>query len=213
MIKYGLISEVDARCLEKTIDLIVKELDGSVINITEIGLFNSETSYGVKCYIDSKPGIGCYFTGIDNEKDKPINPPAWMRFIKGNSNEVYNQLEDNSQHLIFVDGCHCFAHVISDFFCYADKVKVGGFLAFHDAGKHIKPFKDFQHGDISDRDAYISVRRALERVGLFKDIGYDMLPGGYVSSRKTGGNGFQLIFDEADEANEAGGICVFQRMK
>jgi len=28
----------------------------------------------------------------------------------------------------------------------------------------------------------------------------------------TGSFGFELIFDEADETNEAGGICVFKKI-
>lgn len=214
MTKYGLISETDARCLEKTMDLIMSENRGGTLRITEIGLYNCATIDGMYKYIRSKGGEGI-FTGIDNEKDKPIENDQlfWLKFIKGNSSEVYNQIEDNSQHLIFVDGCHCFAHVVSDFFCYADKVKVGGYMAFHDTGKHIKQFKDFQHGDKDNPDAYISVRKALDRIGLFSenvtiktDVGTTKE---WVGSRQFG---WKLILDEADENDEAGGICVLKKL-
>jgi hypothetical protein len=207
MIKYGLISETDARTLEKTIDLICRDIYGT-INVTEVGLYNCETSNGISDYTWQQHKVRINYTGIDCEKDKLIHPPDWMHFIRGNSNEVYNQLEDNSQHLIFVDGCHCFAHVVSDFFCYAQKVKRGGYIAFHDTGRHIKPFKDFQHGDKENPDAYISVRKALLNIGLFGDVEIETED----TSHRGSLTQWELIFDEADETDEAGGICVFKKL-
>lgn len=206
----GLISEMDANVLNKTINLVVKEFDDEEICITEIGLYNCDTSRGI---VDCLPDDRLHkYIGIDNEKDKKVNFPPWMDAIIGDSTEVYHKLPDNSQHLIFVDGDHSFAGVVADFFCYAPKVKVGGYIAFHDTGKHIKPFKDFQHGDKSNPDAYISVRKSLNSIGLFRDAGYDLFADGTVSPRYLGAHGFRLIFDEADENNEAGGICVFKKI-
>jgi hypothetical protein len=215
-IKYGLISETDACCLEKIMDFICEEFPKDSLEFTEIGIYSGETGFGMTKYFTRK-GMASWWIGIDNLKDgqevlyKPDN------FIVGNSNEVYNQIEDNSQHLIFIDGCHCFAHVVSDFFCYADKVKVGGYLAFHDAGKHIKPFKDFQHGDKTNPDAYISVRKALTKIGLFDFV---ETVNGEIKDEKDISleveyaiiSGWELIFDEADETNEAGGFCVFKKL-
>lgn len=250
-IKYGLISRTDAACLERTIDLICNENHGE-LNICEIGIFDGQTARGIYEHVTKKQygSIGsakgslakvlnykCNYTAIDNNKDKEVlRPFPECNLIIGNSNEVYNQLEDNSQHLIFVDGCHCFAHVISDFFCYADKVKVGGYMAFHDTGKHIKPFKDFQHGDKDNPDAFISVRKALTKIELFK-----MQKGYFIDAEKLEKVDFeatqkkidelkelgnqigilpmehdkkqwQLIYDVADETNEAGGITVFKKL-
>lgn len=215
MIKYGLISETDARCLEKTIDIIALHNPGQVINITEIGIFDGQTARGLYEYTKSKQygGLGenqdspmqlfnyqCNYTAIDNNKDKEVLLPfPECRMIIGNSTEVYNQISDESQHLIFVDACHCFAHVVSDFFCYAPKVKVGGYMVWHDTGKHIKPFKDLQHGDKNNPDAYISVRKALEKLGLLNEW-------------KRDPDEWELVFDEADEANEAGGVCIFKKL-
>lgn len=217
-IKYGLISETDARILEKTIDLILNEfpeireaaksspIPSNPICITEIGLFDCGTATGLFSYLSTKCSI--QYTGIDNEKDKPIIPPNWMNLIIGNSNEVYNQLEDNSQHLIFFDGDHSKIGLISDFFAYADKIKVCGYAAFHDTGKHIKQFKDFQHGDKENSDAYISVRKALQTIGLlepFINSNYKNVEGGIYDQ-------WELVFDEADIENPAGGICVFKKL-
>lgn len=216
-IKYGLISQTDARTLEATIDLIHNH-EKVGINITEIGLFNCGTAMGLVEYATSK-GLVVKYTGIDNEKDKPVeNIPQWMNFIKGNSNEVYNQIEDNSQHLIIVDGLHTFAGVVSDFFCYAPKVKVGGLICFHDTGKHIDPLSGWQGvGFENDPDFCLGgVRKALESIGLFEYekegvvhwVGYDEW--GENENRRI--KNWDLVFDEADINDEAGGFTVFQKL-
>ena len=202
MPKYGLISETDANTIEKTIDLICNEFSEDYISITEIGLFNCETSAGIMEYLKQKKR-GWNYTGIDNEKDKSIVPLESMNFIKGSSNEVYQELEDNSQHMIFFDGCHCFTHVVSDFLNYCTKVKVGGYILFHDTGLQIEPFNGYQHGDNDKCDSYVSVRRALYSVGL--------LGKHYIYHNSQQGK-WQLVFDEADKTDEFGGICVFKKL-
>lgn len=211
MIEYGLISKVDSDTIENTLDLAYNEFN-CTLNITEVGLFNCLTSVGINDYMWEKYKCGVNYTGIDNEKDKKIIPPHWMNLIKGNSNEVYNQLKDESQHFLFLDACHCFSHVVSDFFCYAPKVKVGGYLLFHDTGEHIKPFKDFQHGDKENPDAYISVRKALDSMGLLKNYAYGFRQNGGEHYIRIGDYGFQLIFDESDTNDEAGGISAFKKL-
>lgn len=197
MVKYGLISRVDADVIEKTLDKVASEFPEEDLFTTEIGVYSGETSLGICQFLWNK-GRKVYHTGIDNKKDDEpmVKFPLSATFINGNSNEVYSQLNDNSQHFIFIDGCHCFPHVVSDYYCYRSKIRRGGYLAFHDTGSHIKPLKDFQHGDKRNPDAYISVRKALVQVGLL-DGRYDSI--------------WQLVFDEADLGNEAGGICVFKR--
>jgi len=225
-IKYGLISDTDAMVLEKTIDLICEDFYGEDINITEIGLYSGLTSKYLYEYVVSKEwatsgsvdydsdsfNFICNYTGIDNNKDgEPLlHFPKEGKLILGNSTEVYNQLEDDSQHLLFIDGDHSLIGVISDFYAYADKVKVGGFLAFHDTGKHIKPFKDFQHGDKNNPDAYISVRKSLHKLDLLGNwMSFNDRENMWAEPQNKQ---FELIFDEADETNEAGGLTVFKRL-
>ena len=196
MIKYGLISKVDIEAIEKVLDLILSGFPEGYISVTEVGCYGGDTGYGISQYLFSKGRLPVII-GIDNLKDNEAIRFKYNKVINGNSSEVYNQIEDESQHLIFIDGCHCFAHVISDFFCYSSKVKSGGYLIFHDTGKHIKPFKDFQHGDKENPDAYISVRKALQKIGL-------------LNNRISG---WRLMYDKADEDNEAGGVCAFKKFK
>jgi hypothetical protein len=212
-VKYGLISETDGLVIEKTIDLILKDFPhDETINYTEIGLFNCATAKGVRDYVLQKRGI--FITGIDNQKDKPVENINYLnKFIIGDSKEVYNQIPDNSQHFIFDDGDHSLLGVIADFFAYADKVKKGGYFAFHDTGKHIAPFTDFQHGDKENPGAYISVRKALEKIGLFSQYMTSNFPEEGMAARiGSAPLGFDLIFEEGDETNPAGGVTVFKKL-
>ncbi len=203
-IKYGLISKVDAACLEKTIDLICDEFDDKAINVLEIGCYGGDTGKGIKEYIESK-NRQCFITGIDNNKDEEKLRFEYDCMLVGDSKEIYWTRADSFFHIILVDGDHSYLGVIADFFGYASKVKEGGYFCFHDTGKHIKEFTDFQHGDKYNRDAYISVRKALNKVRLLDDSGF-----------KNGDwnvlDNWQLIFDEADTSDLAGGICVFKKL-
>jgi hypothetical protein len=194
--KYGLINSQDAFFIEETLRDIIIDFRAQPIRITEIGLYNCETSIGIKNFIESR-GREVFYTGIDNEKDKPIEKPFDMNLIIGNSSEVYNQLLDYSQHMIIADGDHTFPGVICDFFCYADKLKYDGFFVFHDTAPHIGKFKDWQRrGDREDSDMYISVRKALDKIGVLKN--------------KL--SGWRLIVDACDPNDEAGGVVILKKL-
>ncbi len=220
MIKYGLISRVDSDCLERTIDLIAKEF--WFVNILEVGCYAGETGNGMREYVKSK-GLDCLLSGIDNSRDGEKLRFEYDNLIIGNSSEVYNQIPDESQHLIFIDGLHTFPAIVSDFFCYAPKVKKGCYLIFHDTGKHINPLSGWQGiGDRNDPDMCLGgVRKALNSIGLLQD-GYDPLgterklasfyKGSYMAPKPNIYPGWELVFDEADTENEAGGICVFKKL-
>jgi len=213
-IKWGLISKVDADCLMKTIDLIYEQFPNEVIYTCEIGLYSGLTSEAICKYIGLKKHRVFFHTGIDNGKDgEELKhfPPFNSKLIIGNSNEVYNQLEDESQHLIFIDGLHTFAGVISDFFCYAPKVKKEGYIAFHDTGVHLDKLSGWQGvGDKNDPDMCLGgVRKALVAMGLIPENTID--PHEYVLCYEDLLN-WELIFDEADPNDLGGGITVFKRI-
>ena len=197
MIKYGLISKIDGETIESTLDLVCNKFVGEPIHVTEVGIFDGQTARGIRDYLLQRGRIICY-TAIDSERDKPVlRPFEACNMIIGNSSEVYNRLEDNSQHFIFIDALHTFPAVVSDFFCFETKVKVGGFIAFHDTGTHIVPTSGWQRvGDIDDPDMCLGgVRKALRRIGL--------LSGRFPF--------WELMFDESDPLDEAGMICVFRK--
>lgn len=195
-IQYGLISRVDSDTIEKTLDLIIESFPNETINYCEIGLYNGRTTSGINEYLKSK-NIQYNLIGIDNFKDKEelVFYPSNSTLIQGNSIEVYNQLEDSSQHFIMVDGNHSFPYVIADFFCYKNKVKKDGFICFHDAAPHAQDVSYQRMGSIDDKDMYISVLRALEVIDLFH-------------------YGFELEFHEwaSKEIDEGGGVIIFKKI-
>lgn len=195
-LQWGLISKLDGATISKTLERILLEFEDEFIKTTEVGIFNGQTSRSINDYIISA-GRKNIHTAIDSQKDKPVLLPFDdCRLIIGNSIEVYNELPDNSQHFIFIDACHSFPMTIADFYCYQDKVMEGGYIAFHDTGKHIEPFTSFQFMGITrDADMYISCRKALDKVGLLKN--------------KVGG--WRMIFDEADPEDQMGGVTVFKK--
>lgn len=203
-IKYGLISKVDAKGLELAIDGAAKNFKEPEINILEIGLYAGESGNAMRQYAELK-GKKTYLTGIDNNRDNEPMRFEYDRLIVGNSAEVHNQINDNSQHIVFLDACHCYNCVISDFYAYARKVKYGGFIAIHDTGKHIKQFTHFQHGDMSNPLAYISVREALNDILEIETSYY------WTRSRRFGRHNWYIRYDEADYYDEAGGIVVLER--
>jgi hypothetical protein len=199
MTEYGLISKVDADCIEKTLRMVLSQFSDAIIHTTEVGIFNGATSRAINLFIKSEGRINRH-TAIDSQKDfETKNPFPECEFIIGNSIEVYNELPDESQHFIFVDSCHTFPMVVADFFCYADKVMPGGFLCFHDTGKHIQRLHGWQLvGKPTDADMCLyGVRKALRKIGLLKNKFF----------------GWRLIYDEADPHDEAGGVCVFKKYK
>lgn len=203
-IQYGLISRIDSNLLEKTIDLICDEFPTQEIKVTEVGLYNGRTSSGLKEYIESKKRFPV-LTGVDNFRDKEelVFYPKEAKLINGNSTEVYNEIDNYSQHLIIIDALHTLAGVISDFYCYAPKVRIGGFVAFHDAAPHAQNKSYQRMGSEKDEDMYISVLRALDRIGLTS------------SEEVRKFLGFELAFHEwaTPDIDDGGGMIVFKKIK
>lgn len=211
---YGLISDVDASVLEKTLDLIIADFPNQPICVTEVGLYNGRTSKGIKEYIESK-GREVKLTGIDNQRDneKLVFFPPTADLIIGNSNEVAYKVPEHSQHMIFIDGLHTLSGVISDFFCYATKVKYDGFICFHDTAPYAQG-RDWQRtGSKEDKYQYISVRKALELIGLLDTPIKPLLSYSYDYYSASLDN-WSLYFDEYDKENTegCGGVTVFKRI-
>ncbi len=220
MIKYGLINEVDASVLESAIDFIQKDFPDEVINYAEVGLYHGATTRGIKEYLDSK-NAKYVLTGIDNFKDKEelVFYPKEATLIVGSSIEVYNQLPDNSQHLILIDGNHSFPYVIADFFCYSGKVKEGGYIAFHDAAPHAQNKSYQRMGSEHDMDMYISVRKALKAIGLLiadslDEMWQDKFGRMYQYATGDGNKCWELIFDKcaSQDIDEGGGTLLFKKL-
>lgn len=221
MINHGWMTDKDAETIQKTLDLVCEQFPAGVINTTELGVREGKTSRGIHDYLTGKKRIN-FHTGVDNQHDIPVPVPfEGCNLIIGNSIEVYNQIADNSQQFLFVDACHSYPMVVADFFCYHKKVKKGGYIAFHDTGKHIKPFTDHQGmGSKEDPDMSISVRKALDRIGLLEqdkpdddDFRRGWRPEEGSPPIYKIKHGFKLIYDEADETLHTGGVTVFKKVR
>lgn len=196
--QWGLISKVDSETLMKTADLICEQFPSESIEFTEIGLYGGLTGNSLNQYFTSKK-VASWWTGIDNFKDneKLIHVPD--KLITGNSSEVYNQLEDNSQHLLIIDGNHSFPYVVSDIFCYKDKVKKGGFLCLHDAAPQAQGLDWQRMGDEKDPDMSISVLKAIKEVSLWETDSFGIKQ-------------WELTFHEWDINDRCGGFAIFKKL-
>lgn len=199
--RYGIMPEKDYDTLDKTLQMVHTKFHSGVINTCEIGVHKGNGSRGIHKFFTERNRIN-FHTAIDNQHDLPIGVPfEGCNLVIGNSIEVYNQVPDNSQHFLLIDGCHNYPMTMADFLVYSGKVKVGGYVAFHDTGEQIKPMTDYQGmGSKDDPDMYISCRKAVQKLGLLGN------PIVYY------GLGWDLILDEYDPKFHTGGIIVVQKL-
>ena len=195
--RRGLISVIDADCIEKTLDKLLPKFPEGTFNTFELGTCDGHTSCGIHEYFIER-GRENFHTGIDSQRDKNIQPPfPECNFIIGDTIQCHTKLEDDSQHFGFIDANHSLFYTTADFLLYRTKVKVGGYIGFHDTAPHIKKFFDYQHTGARDNPYnYISCREALSLLGLLTN----RFPG------------WKLIFDECDPVDTAGGVCIFERI-
>lgn len=138
------------------------------LKLLEVGVFGGATARGIKDFCDQN-GIALDYWGVDNGAHPGFNgsfqpniPFPGAKFIKGDSVEVTHQLP-NDFNVIFLDGCHCFNHVILETIHYSKKVVSGGFLIHHDTS----PFAQHKYRDPHGPDTllfYNSVELALEEL-------------------------------------------------
>jgi len=128
--KYGAILNEDVEVLEGCLTESMRSTD--VFRVLEIGMHDGTTARGIERFLHNC-GLSLEYYGIDPDPgtSRPRYTPAGGKVIVGDSCEVFNQVPD-SLDLVWVDGCHCFNHVVLDVLHYAPKVKAGGFMCFHD---------------------------------------------------------------------------------
>ncbi len=192
---YGLMPQKDYETMDKVLELISNDFPSGIINTLEIGVHAGNTSRGIHSFFLDKGRIN-FHTGIDSQKDFSMSAPfEGCNFLIGDSLMVSQQIRDNSQHFVFIDGCHNFQYTAADFLLYKNKVIKGGYLAFHDTGSQIKPMQDFQGGDRNNPYHYIACREAAFQLGLLDNKFY----------------GFELVMDEWDNSFPTGGILVVKK--
>lgn len=129
--RFGSILEEDAQVIEATLAALS---DQPLVRWLEIGMFQGGTARGVRDFLHSR-NVAVEYWGIDaGYMIEPSVPFPGARIIKGRSEEVYPDIPGGFDG-IFIDGCHCRNHIVLDTLNYGPKVRVGGFLLFHDCGK------------------------------------------------------------------------------
>lgn len=200
-IQFGLMPPKDYETMCRILDAVCERFDSGIIKTLELGVHYGNTSRGIHKFFQLRERIN-FHTGIDNGHDVPPVPPfEGCHMIVGNTFEVYNQIENNSIHFCLVDANHSYPMTVLDFWLYCKKIKIGGLIALHDMGAHIKPFTDYQHiGNKEDRDMYISCRKAADDLGLLNDRSY------------VNGCQFEKLLDVADPTPHTGGILCLKRI-
>lgn len=166
--KYGAILAEDVAVLEACINAIWQECTTTSRppKICEIGMHDGGTAKGIeRAFLNlGFPGIQYFGVDPDPGTTRPRHVPAGGKVIVGDSAEVFSQVSGDLD-LLWVDGCHCFNHVILDTLHYAPKVRVGGFVCYHDVNPKGEGAEHQYHGPI-EPEFGLAVNQALRVFGL-----------------------------------------------
>jgi len=158
---YGAIVMEDVAVLEACLEKLCSP--GAVVRVCEIGAHDGGTALGIKRYVDSH-GATLEYWGIEPDKERIQfwwSPGCTV--INGDSIEVFNQVPEDLD-LVWVDGCHCFNHVVLETLHYAHKVRNFGFLCYHDTNPQTQGLdKQHYHGP-NLPEFNVCVNRALESI-------------------------------------------------
>lgn len=159
---FGAILQEDADVLEACLEKLCSPT--AIVRICEIGCHDGGTALGLKRYCDEH-GCTLEYWGID--PDYPNRTKfAWAgaNIIALDSAIAWTQVPGDLD-LVWVDGCHCYNHVILDTLHYAKKVRNFGFLCFHDINPQIQGIGEKQPcGPANVPEFNVDVVHALESI-------------------------------------------------
>lgn len=147
---YGAILREDVEVLEACLQRLIggpgEVVVPHTISVCEIGMHDGGTARGIESFVNAY-GCALSYIGIDPDDGtkRPRHVPAGGKVIVGDSAEVYGQVPDGLD-IVWVDGCHCLNHVVLDTLHFAPKVRVGGFLCFHDVNPSCQGWGHQYHG-------------------------------------------------------------------
>lgn len=131
---YGAILMEDAGVLEACLEKLCSP--GAVVRICEIGAHDGGTALGIKRFVEAH-GATLEYWGIEPDKDRVWFAWPGANLINEDSATAWTKIPDNLD-LVWVDGCHCFNHVVLDTLHFSPKVRNFGFLCFHDINPQIQ---------------------------------------------------------------------------
>lgn len=128
---YGAIVNEDVEVLERCLQMRMLPVEPhDTIRVCEIGAHDGNTGLGIKRFLETL-GFELQYWGIEPDPHRIKFIWEGATLIVGDSSEVFHQVPGDLD-LVWVDGCHCFNHVALDTLHYAPKVRVGGFICYHD---------------------------------------------------------------------------------
>lgn len=168
---YGAIVNEDVEVLEWC--LAQCTFTKKPLMVLEIGMHDGGTARGIATYLTiSQRELIYYGIDPDDGTHRPRYVPEGGHVIIGDSAEVYDQVPDGLD-LVWVDGCHCFNHVVLDTMHYAPKVRAGGFICYHDINPVGQGEKEHQYHGPLTADFGLAVRAALKALRpWFVDNGF-----------------------------------------
>ena len=146
---YGAILNEDIDVLEECLFSAIAESSADhPLRVLEIGMHDGGTARGIEAYC-ARMGAKLEYVGIDPDEGKlrPRYTPAGAVVIIGDSAEVFSQVTGEFD-LVWVDGCHCFNHVVLDTLHYEKKVRDGGFICYHDVNPVGEGAEHQYHGPV-----------------------------------------------------------------
>lgn len=103
------------------------------VTLVELGVGTGVTATRVVEYLTAIRVAAVEYFGIDDVTllgSEPKLPHPGMAFLRGNRDRLAD-LPDGVD-FFFIDGCHCCECVVRDAVAASRKVRVGGFMGFHD---------------------------------------------------------------------------------
>ncbi len=160
---YGAIVLEDAAILESCLEKLCAPGLETTIKVCEIGCHDGGTALGIKRYVESH-GCKLEYYGIEPDKDRQqFYWGAGCTIINADSTEVFNKVPYDLD-LVWVDGCHCFNHVVLDTLHYAKRVRNFGFMCYHDINPKIQRVGEKQYHGPDIAEFMVCVNDALAAI-------------------------------------------------
>ncbi len=121
------------------VDLIHEQFSNQELFMAEIGTDNGQTAAHITRYCPQIKKLVAVDLEAPSADDDQLRGIDRIQFIKGYSDEVAKQFEDEHFDIVFVDADHSEEWVDRDVHAWFPKVKKGGIIAGHDYGANHFP--------------------------------------------------------------------------
>lgn len=146
--KYDSQTPADVEAIER----VLNRYACRKLRFLEVGTYQGSTARAIKEFCDNQ-GTELEYWGIDSGAHPTFREQQYMpripfpdaHMVIGDSAEVFH-LVPPSFDVVFLDGCHCFNHVVLDTLHYGDRVTWNGYLMYHDTDPRFEQTMRDPHG-------------------------------------------------------------------